>query len=93
AHPVPADELRQRVAPVLGPPDDFDAIVDETGARHAIFAFQIDPDVTLRRLVHRCQERELGMAIVPRLFDDATNRMVLEHVGGIPVFELRQVDP
>ena len=33
------------------------------------------------------------MAVVPRLFDDTTNRMVLEHVGGIPVFELRQVDP
>ena len=33
------------------------------------------------------------MAVVPRLFDDATNRMVLEHVGGIPLFELRQVDP
>jgi exopolysaccharide biosynthesis polyprenyl glycosylphosphotransferase len=33
------------------------------------------------------------MAVVPRLFDDTTNRMVLEHVGGIPLFELRQVDP
>ena len=33
------------------------------------------------------------MAIVPRLFDDTTNRMVLEHIAGIPVFELRRVDP
>jgi exopolysaccharide biosynthesis polyprenyl glycosylphosphotransferase len=93
ADPVPEDELGRRDAPVLGSPTEFDAIIDETGANHAIFAFQIDPDVTLRRLVRRCRDRGVGTAIVPRLFDDATNRMVLEHVGGIPVFELRQVDP
>jgi lipopolysaccharide/colanic/teichoic acid biosynthesis glycosyltransferase len=58
-----------------------------------VFAFQADPDVTLRPLVRACEERGIGMAVVPRLFDDATNRMVLEHVGGIPVFELRRVDP
>ena len=78
---------------MLGSLAEFDAIVDETGARHTLFAFQIEPDVILRRLVHRCLERGLTMAVVPRLFDDATNRMVLQHVGGIPVFELRQVDP
>lgn len=92
-NPVSADELALRSGPVLGSPAEFDAIVDETNARHVLFAFQIEPDVLLRRLVRRCQERGLTMAIVPRLFDDATNRMVLEHVGGIPVFELRQVDP
>jgi len=91
--PVPAAELDRRDAPVLGSPAEFDAIVDETGAAHAIFAFQIEPDVTLRRLIGRCQERGLTIGIVPRLFDDATNRMILEHVGGIPVYELRQVDP
>lgn len=93
ADPVPAAELQRREAPVLGGPPDFDAIVDETGAEHVILAFQIAPDVVLRPLVRRCEERGLDMAIVPRLFDDTTNRMVLEHVGGIPVFELRQVDP
>jgi exopolysaccharide biosynthesis polyprenyl glycosylphosphotransferase len=91
--PVPTHELDRRRAPVLGSPAEFDAIVDETGATHAIFAFQLEPDVTLRRLVRRCRERGLTMGLVPRLFDDATNRMVLEHVGGIPVYELRQVDP
>jgi exopolysaccharide biosynthesis polyprenyl glycosylphosphotransferase len=93
ADPVSESELGHRAAPVLGSPSEFDAIVTETGARHAIFAFQIEPDVTLRRLVRRCRERGLTMAIVPRLFDDATNRMVLEHVGGIPLFELQHVDP
>ena len=58
-----------------------------------VFAFQLDPDVTLRPLIRSCEERGVGISVVPRLFDDATNRMVLEHVGGIPVFELRRVDP
>jgi exopolysaccharide biosynthesis polyprenyl glycosylphosphotransferase len=91
--PASGGELERRAAPLLGSPAEFDAIVTETGARHAIFAFQLEPDLILRRLVRRCRDRGLTMAIVPRLFDDATNRMVLEHVGGIPLFELRQVDP
>ena len=91
--PPSPEELDRRGAPVLGSSAEFDAIVDETGAVHAILAFQAEPDVTLRRLVRRCQDRGMTMGIVPRLFDDTTNRMVLEHVAGIPVFELRRVDP
>jgi exopolysaccharide biosynthesis polyprenyl glycosylphosphotransferase len=91
--PVPDSELSRRQAPVLGSPAEFDAVVDESGARHAILAFQQDPDVSLRRVVRRCNERGIGIAIVPRLFDDVTNRMALEHIGGIPLFELRQIDP
>jgi exopolysaccharide biosynthesis polyprenyl glycosylphosphotransferase len=91
--PLPADELHRRQANVLGRPDEFDSIIEDTGAQEVVFAFQADPDVTLRPLVRACEERGIGMAVVPRLFDDATNRMVLEHVGGIPVFELRRVDP
>ncbi len=91
--PASTEEAGRRELPVLGTTAAFDAVVDETGAEHAIFAFEIEPDLTLRRLVQRCRDRGMTMAIVPRMFDDATNRMRLEHVGGIPVFELRQVDP
>lgn len=93
ADPISAVEIERRHGGVLGPPSEFDAIVDRTDARHAIFAFQLDPDLTLRPLLRRCRERGLGVAIVPRLFDDVTSRMVLESVGGVPVFELREVNP
>ena len=91
--PVPAHELDRREGPVLGAPEEFESIVEKTGVQEVVFAFQADPDVTLRPLVHACEARGVGVAIVPRLFDDVTNRMVLEHVGGLPVFELRRVDP
>jgi len=91
--PVAASELDRRQGPVLGTPEEFDSIVEQTGVQEVIFAFQADPDVTLRPIVNSCEERGIGVAIVPRLFDDVTNRMVLEHVGGVPVFELRRVDP
>ncbi len=93
ASPVSTDELDRREAPVLGSPAEFSAIVEETGADHAILAFQLEPDVTLRRIVRQCQEREVTMSVVPRLFDDVTNRIALEHVGGMALFEFRQVDP
>jgi exopolysaccharide biosynthesis polyprenyl glycosylphosphotransferase len=93
ADPVPPDELGRRGASVLGSTDELDSILDGSDVSHVIVAFQSAPDMTLRGVVRICQEREVTMGVVPRLFDDVTNRMVLEHVGGIPVFELRQVDP
>jgi exopolysaccharide biosynthesis polyprenyl glycosylphosphotransferase len=43
--------------------------------------------------VRRCEELGVELSIVPRLFDETTNRIVLEHIGGLPVFALREVDP
>ena len=75
--PVTPAEAELRRLPVLGTTGEFDAIVDETGAEHAIFAYEVEPYQTLRRLLQRCRDRGMTMAVVPRLFDDTTNRMVL----------------
>ncbi|HEX4626721.1 MAG TPA: exopolysaccharide biosynthesis polyprenyl glycosylphosphotransferase, partial [Solirubrobacteraceae bacterium] len=51
------------------------------------------PDRGLRPVVRQAEELGVELSIVPRLFDETTNRIVLEHIGGLPVFALREVDP
>jgi exopolysaccharide biosynthesis polyprenyl glycosylphosphotransferase len=92
-NPARAGEPGRRVEPVLGTLSDLDAVVGATAAEHVILAFSSAPDRGLRPVVRRCEELGVELSIVPRLFDETTNRIVLEHIGGLPVFALREVDP
>ena len=93
ADPVPSELLPGRRAPVLGPPSDLQRIADETGAEHVILAFLSTPDHVLVPLIRECEERGLETSIVPRLFDSINARVELEHMGGLPLYGLRPVDP
>ena len=92
-NPARAGEPGRRAEPVLGTLSDLDAVVGATAAEHVILAFSSAPDRGLRQVVRRCEELGVELSIVPRLFDETTNRIVLEHIGGLPVFALREVDP
>jgi exopolysaccharide biosynthesis polyprenyl glycosylphosphotransferase len=91
--PVPPELLPSRRAPVLGPPSELPRIVEETGAEHVILAFLSAPDHVLVPLIRECQERGLELSFVPRLFDSVNTRVELEHMGGLPLYELRAVNP
>jgi exopolysaccharide biosynthesis polyprenyl glycosylphosphotransferase len=91
--PARAAEPGKRAGPVLGTLSDLDAVVGATAAEHVILAFSSAPDRGLRPVVRRCEELGMELSVVPRLFDETTNRIVLEHIGGLPVFALREVDP
>jgi len=93
ADPVPSELVPGRSAPVLGSPSDLPRIADETGAEHVILAFLSAPDHVLVPLIRECKERDLEMSLVPRLFDSINMRVELEHMGGLPLYGLRPVDP
>ncbi len=93
ADPPPGVEVADRRAPVLGSPDDLERVAAETGASYVILAFSSEPDAGLVPIVRRCEELGLDVALVPRLFDSINERMRLEHLGGLPLLGLRQVDP
>jgi exopolysaccharide biosynthesis polyprenyl glycosylphosphotransferase len=93
ADPPPAVEVVDRRAPVLGGPDDLAAVAAETGAEHVILAFVHSSDMALVPLVRRCEELELEITLVPRLYEAMNERVALEHLGGLPLLGLRAVDP
>ena len=93
ADPAPAELVPARRAPVLGAPADLSRVAREMQARHVIFAFLSAPDHVLVPLVCQCENQGLDMSLVPRLFDSVNARVELEHMGGLPLYGLRAVDP
>jgi exopolysaccharide biosynthesis polyprenyl glycosylphosphotransferase len=91
--PDPSPAGDQRSEPVLGTLGDLPDLIRDTGAEHVILAFTVAPDRGLRPVARLCDELGVEVSVVPRLFDETTNRIVLEHIGGLPVFALREVDP
>lgn len=89
----PADGRLDHLPPVLGAPDRLDQLVVGTGAEHVIFAFTREPDSVVLPLLRRCQRLGIEVSVVPRLFENVNERQWVEHVGGLPLVELRQTDP
>lgn len=91
-NPPPAGR-HDALPPLLGAPDRLDQIVVGTGAEHVIFAFTREPDSVVLPLLRRCQRLGIEVSVVPRLFENVNDRQWVEHVGGLPLIELRQTDP
>jgi exopolysaccharide biosynthesis polyprenyl glycosylphosphotransferase len=58
-----------------------------------IVAFSSAPDRELVTVMRTSQAMGLGLIVVPRLFDAIGDRMELDHLGGMPVFGMRPVNP
>jgi exopolysaccharide biosynthesis polyprenyl glycosylphosphotransferase len=79
--------------PVLGASWDFDDVVEAHGVGQVIVTFSTAPSEVLLRIVSRCEERGIAVALVPRLFEKATERLTIEHLGGLPLVTSHPSDP
>jgi exopolysaccharide biosynthesis polyprenyl glycosylphosphotransferase len=93
ADPVPEEMVPDRTIPVLGAPADLDRVAKATRAEHVVLGFSNAPDRLLIPLVQECEDLGLEVSLVPRLFESVNVRVGLEHVGGLPLFGLRSIDP
>ncbi len=89
--PLP-DESRLGL-PVLGASWDLDAVVAEHEIGQVIVTFSTAPNEVLLRLVSRCEELGIGVALVPRLFEKVRERLTIDHVGGLPLITSASTDP
>lgn len=93
------DEPRLAVAtagapvPVLGGIDDFRDVLGATAARRVIIAFSRASDIEMNRLISICQELEVAVSVVPRMFDSINSRSRYETLCGLPLLSLDLVDP
>ncbi len=79
--------------PVLGGPDDLPRAIALTGASHVILAFSTESDQVLVKRVRECEALRVGVSLVPRLYESINERTTLDHVGGLPLLTLHNVDP
>jgi len=71
--------------PVLGASWDFDKIVAEHEVGQVVVTFSTAPSDVLLRIVNRCEELGIDVSLVPRLFEKVTERLTIEHLGGLPL--------
>ncbi|MGZ4415145.1 MAG: sugar transferase [Gaiellaceae bacterium] len=90
--PLEAKKGARRL-PVLGASWDLDRIASEYGIGQVIVTFSTAPSDVLLRLVNRCEDLGIAVALVPRLFEKTTRRLTVEHLGGVPLITSRRSDP
>jgi exopolysaccharide biosynthesis polyprenyl glycosylphosphotransferase len=79
--------------PVLGDPDELMQAIERTGARRVILAFSSLPDHELVDKVEQCDRLGVEVSLVPRFFESINERATLDHVGGLPLLNLRPTNP
>ena len=79
--------------PVLGASWDLEAVAAEHGVEQVLVTFSTAPSEVLLRLVKRCRDLGLDVAFVPRLYEEMTARLRVEHLGGLPLVSVCKPDP
>jgi exopolysaccharide biosynthesis polyprenyl glycosylphosphotransferase len=79
--------------PVAGASWDLDEAIERFRAEQVIVTFSTAPEEVLLRLVRRCEERGVAVAIVPRLFERMPEQLTIDHLGGLPLITPRRTDP
>src|ERR671934_129717 len=79
--------------PVLGASWDLERIVEQHAIEHLVITFSKAPSEVLLREVKRCEELGVAVFLVPRLFESVTERLSVEHIGGLPLLSARRPDP
>ena len=88
-----ADDGSGAPLPVLGASWDLGRIVREHGVEQVIITFSTAPDDVLLRLVRGCEELGVAVAVVPRLYEQTTTRLSVDHIGGLPLVSAHPSDP
>ncbi|HUP33396.1 MAG TPA: sugar transferase [Gaiellaceae bacterium] len=79
--------------PVLGASWDLERVVREHGVTQVIVSFSTAPHEVLLRLCNRCEQLGVEVAFIPRFFERMTERLDIEHLGGLPLLFARKSDP
>jgi exopolysaccharide biosynthesis polyprenyl glycosylphosphotransferase len=79
--------------PILGAPDDLEAVVRRTGATHVVISFSRERDSDLIPLIRRCTTLGLDVSLVPRLFESINDRLTRESVGPLPLYVMQATNP
>jgi exopolysaccharide biosynthesis polyprenyl glycosylphosphotransferase len=79
--------------PVLGASWDLERVLEENHVEHVVFTFSTAPHAVMLNMVRRCRELGVSASLVPRLFEVSVERTTVEHLGGLPLLEMRPIDP
>jgi exopolysaccharide biosynthesis polyprenyl glycosylphosphotransferase len=79
--------------PVLGSSWDLDRVVADHGVQQVIITFSTAPNEVLLRMIRRCEELGVNVALIPRLFEKVTSKLTVDYLGGLPLIVARAPNP
>ncbi len=79
--------------PVLGASWDLEQVVQRYDVEQVVVTFSTAPHAVLLGMIRRCRELGVEVVVVPRLFEEVSNRVGVEHLGGVPLLRAETVDP
>jgi exopolysaccharide biosynthesis polyprenyl glycosylphosphotransferase len=88
-----SDDGHGALLPVIGASWDLDEVVREYEVEQVIITFSTAPNDVLVRLVRRCEELGVAVAVVPRFYEQTTTRLTVDHMGGLPLVSAHTSDP
>jgi exopolysaccharide biosynthesis polyprenyl glycosylphosphotransferase len=87
------DVDEQLGVPVVGASWDLEPVVRANRIEQVVLAFSTAPHHVFLDLVRRCERLGVGVSQVPRLFENVTDQVRIEHIGGIPLLSVERADP
>jgi exopolysaccharide biosynthesis polyprenyl glycosylphosphotransferase len=79
--------------PVLGASWDLAKVVQEHDVEHVIITFSTAPHEVLVNMVRACRALGVDVSVVPRLFEEVHSEIEIEHIGGVALLRVGQIDP
>ncbi len=79
--------------PVLGASWQLEEVIRDRGVDRVIVAFSTAPVPVLLSMIRRCRAAGVEVSVVPRLFEETSDRIALERIGGLPLLRVDMTDP
>lgn len=89
----PRVDLSEEDPPVLGASWDLEEVALRLDIEHVIVAFSRAPHSVLLSVVRRCRAMGIEVSLVPRLFEEVSGRVTIEHLGGVALLRVDRSDP
>ena len=87
------DDAGEEGLHVLGASWDLEQVVQRYDVEQVVVTFSTAPHAVLLGMIRRCRELGVEVVVVPRLFEEVSNRVEVEHLGGVPLLRAATVDP
>lgn len=89
----PRVDLTEEDPPVLGASWDLEEVALRLDVEHVIVTFSRAPHSVLLSVVRRCRAMGIEVSLVPRLFEEVSGRVTIEHLGGVALLRVDRADP
>jgi len=81
-------ENKYKEISVIGPVKEIERLIDETSAQEIIIALEKDDHDILIQLISKCDQKNVGIKIVPDLYEIVSGQAKTSQIYGMPLIDI-----